>query len=73
MINIYGELQESEIAEEGALVQLRAMIRYTKDPKMQTIYECKAMVFPPTLTSEDRQIFDIQNLVKKTDEKTQTK
>lgn len=73
VINIYGELQESEIAEEGALVQLRAMIRYTKDPKMQTIYECKAMVFPPTLTSEDRQIFDIQNLVKKTDEKTQTK
>ena len=73
VMNIYGELQETELVPEGTLVRLKATITYLQDPKKQTLYECNAMIFPKTVSKEEQELADIKNLIKTEDKRTQTK
>lgn len=73
VMDIYGELQETELKPEGTMVQLKATITYLEDPKKQVLHECKAMIFPKTLSEEEQKLSDIRDLVKTEDKRTQTK
>ncbi|MGN1165776.1 MAG: type II secretion system F family protein [Lachnospiraceae bacterium] len=72
VMNVYGEIQETELNPEGTLVQLRGTITYLENPQKQALYECKIMVFPKTLSKEEQKRSAIQSLIKEEDERTQT-
>lgn len=72
VMNVYGQLQKDELQEEGTLVALKAVLTYTEDPKEQALYECKAMVFPKTLSGYEKQAEKIKKVIKKTDKETQS-
>lgn len=72
IMNVYGQLQKDELQEEGTLVALKAVLTYTEDPKEQALYECKAMVFPKTLSEDEKQAEEIKKVIKETDKETQS-
>lgn len=73
VINVYGEIQEEELAEEGTKVQLSATITYLEDIKRQTLYECEVMVYPKTLSEDEKEFADLETLIADKDKSTQTK
>lgn len=72
VMNVYGQLQKDELQEEGTLVALKAVLTYTEDPKEQALYECKAMVFPKTLSGYEKQAEEIKKIIEETDKETQS-
>lgn len=72
VMNVYGEIQEEELAKEGTLVTLKGVLTYSEDPSEQALYECTAMVFPKTLNEGQRQAADIEKIISETDKMTQT-
>lgn len=72
VMNVYGEIQEGELAPDGTLVGLRAVITYTKDPEKQALYECKAMIYPRTLSRKEQIAEKIQKEIRKNEEATKT-
>lgn len=73
VMNIYGEIQETELAKEGTPVTLQGTLTYSENPDERAIYECTAMVFPKTLESAEQQAADIERIIEEADKKTQTK
>lgn len=73
VMNIYGELQKTELDPNGTLVQLNGTITYVENPEKQMLYTCKVMVFPKTLSKEEQKYSEILSLIKKEDKNTQTK
>ncbi len=73
VMNVYGQLQEDELQEEGTIVALKAVLTYTEDPEEQAIYECNAMIFPKTLSGYEKQAEEIKKVVEETDKETQNK
>ena len=72
VMNVYGEIQEGELAPDGTLVGLRAVITYTKDPEKQALYGCKAMIYPRTLSRKEQIAEKIQKEIRKNEEATKT-
>lgn len=72
VMNVYGELQEEELREEGTLVTLKGILTYSEVPGEQALYECTAMVFPKTLKDREQKLAEIERIIAETDKKTQT-
>lgn len=72
VMNIYGQIQEEELSEEGTLVTLKGTVTYSENPGEQVLYECAAMVFPKTLGADRQRAADIGKVIAETDKKTQT-
>lgn len=73
VMNVYGELQETELAKEGTQVQIKAVLTYSENTEKQALYECTAMIFPRTLKEGERQAAEIERLTNEADKNTQTK
>jgi len=73
VMNIYGEIQEDRVTEEGTLVNLEAMITYTENQELQTMYQCAAVVYPQTLNGEEAVIREVENAIIKENEKERLK
>jgi len=63
VMNIYGQLKEENLVEEGTIVNLEAVITYTENQELQTKYQCAVMVYPKTLNKEEEILHKIKNLV----------
>ena len=72
VMNIYGELQEKELTEEGTLVTLTAILGYTREQEKQAIYECTVMVFPRKQSPAERRAGEVKTAVEQADERTRT-
>lgn len=46
VMNIYGEIQEDMLKEEGIQITLKAVLTYMEDRTMQAQYECMANIYP---------------------------
>lgn len=72
VMNIYGELQEDALRDEGTQITLKAVLTYTEDRKMQAQYECTVRIYPPGKTKEEMQTSKIKEAIQKEQEKTKT-
>lgn len=72
VMNIYGELQEEKLTEEGTLLTLAATLSYTQNQEKRALYECSAMLYPKSQGLAERQAREIQAAVREADEKTRT-
>ena len=52
VMNIYGEIQEDVLKEEGIQITLKAVLTYMEDQTMQAQYECMANIYPAAKTKE---------------------
>ncbi len=73
VMNVYGELQEDHIPEEGVPVKLKAVLTYRERPKEQALYECMVMVYPRALNKEESFMQKLKEELVKSDERTRTK
>ena len=55
VMNIYGEIQEDVLKEEGIQITLKAVLTYMEDRTMQAQYECMANIYPAAKTKEETQ------------------
>lgn len=60
VLNLYGEIQEKNLTDQGTLVELRATISYGDE---QVIYMRHARVFPPERTGTDKILYDIRQRI----------
>ena len=67
VMNLYGEIQEKNLVEEGTLVELKATITYMES---EFIYVQYARVFPLTRVGADKLLYDIKEEVKRLEEET---
>lgn len=70
VLNVYGEIQEENLKEEGTLVELRGTISYKEE---EFIYVQYVTVYPLTRTGTEKILYEIQQKVKETEEKTRNK
>lgn len=61
VMNLYGEIQEKNLVEEGTLVELRGTISYKEE---EAIYVQHARVYPLTRTGMDKLFYEIGEEVK---------
>ena len=67
VLNTEGEILYDNVKEEGSLVELRGTISYEGE---KTIYVRNAMVYPLTRAGADKLLYEIQEEIKKVQEKT---
>lgn len=67
VMNLYGEIQEKNLVEEGTLVELRGTISYKEE---EAIYVQHARVYPLTRTGMDKLLYEIEQEVKRLEEGT---
>ncbi len=72
VMNVYGELNEENLEENGTMVTLQAVLTYRERESEQALYECTAMVYPKTLTGKESLIKRIEEAAKQEDEETKT-
>lgn len=72
VMNVNGDLRKDELVPEGTKVMLKAVLTYQKNRKEQTLYECAAMVYPRSNDKEGQSI-QVEEAVRKADEKTRNK
>lgn len=70
VMNLYGELQEENLVQEGTLVELRATISYMEE---ETIYVQYANVYPMTRKGTDKLLYEIEQKVRKLETNTRQK
>lgn len=70
VLNIYGQIQEENLTEEGTLVNLEAIITYKENQELQTLYQCAAVVYPQKLGKEDAIIRKVTQRIAKENEET---
>lgn len=70
VMNVYGELEEEKIPQEGVPINLKAVLTYREDHSQQALYECMAMVYPRTLTGRDAIIETLRQKLRERDEET---
>ena len=73
VMNVFGEIQETELSEEGTLITICATLTYRENTKEQMLYECKALVFPKSLSSIEKKVREIKEEIERKDINTQTK
>ncbi len=71
-MNVCGEINQDELAPEGTLITLKAVLTYTQNPKEQMLYEQAAVVFPKTLDKKEELLQNIERAVVEADRETQT-
>ena len=69
-MNLYGELQEENLVQEGTLVELRATISYMEE---ETIYVRHANVYPVTRKGADKLLYEIEQKVRQLEKDTRQK
>lgn len=67
VINLYGEIQEDNLVQEGTLVEIRGILSYKDE---QSVYVQYARVFPLTRSGVDKLLYDIGQEVKKAEEES---
>ena len=67
VVNLYGEIQEKNLVEQGSLVELRATISYQDQ---ESIYVQHAMVYPLTRKGADKLLYEIRQKVEQVEEET---
>ena len=72
VMNVYGELNEEKLEDEGTMVTLKATLTYRERQTDQALYECVAMIYPRTLTGEGQTAKRVQEETEKADEQTRT-
>lgn len=72
VMNIYGEIQEEALKEQGVPVNLKAVLTYVEDREMQAQYECTARIYPAAKTEQESQAFKINEAIKEQQENTRT-
>lgn len=72
VMNIYGEIQEDVLNEQGIPVTLKAVLTYMEDRKMQAQYECTARIYPAAKTEQESWAFKINEAIKEQQENTRT-
>ncbi|MGJ7023687.1 type II secretion system F family protein [Ohessyouella blattaphilus] len=72
IINLYGEINTDNLAEEGTLVNLRAVISYQKRPQLQTQVEFAACIFPPFPSEKEKEVFQLEKIIKEKEEGSRT-
>lgn len=72
VMNVYGELNEEELEDEGTMVTLKATLTYRERQTDQALYECVAMIYPRTLTGKGQTAKRVQEETEKADEQTRT-
>ena len=64
-MNLYGEIQEENLTEEGTLVELRGSISYQDE---EAIYVKHARIYPLTRTGMDKVLYEIEQEVRRLEE-----
>ena len=72
VMNIYGEIQEDVLKEEGIQITLKAVLTYMEDRTMQAQYECMANIYPAAKTKEETQGIKIKEAIQREQEKSKT-
>ncbi len=67
VMNIYGEIQEDKLSEEGTLVEIRGIITYLDE---KSIYIRNAMVYPVQLEGLELLVYQIEEAVAEREEDT---
>ena len=67
VMNIYGEIQEDKLSEEGTLVEVRGIITYLQET---TIYIRNVMIYPVQLEGLDLVLHQIQEAVSEVEAST---
>ena len=67
VLNLYGEIQEKNLVEQGSLVELRATISYQDE---KSIYVQHAMVYPLTRKGADKLLYEIRQKVEQVEAET---
>lgn len=73
VMNVYGEINEDGLEEEGIPVKLSAVLTYRERKEEQALYECMVMVYPETLNEKERFLQSLKEEITKNDEETRTK
>lgn len=73
VMNVYGELNEERLDENGTPVTLRAVLTYRERAASQALYECTVMLFPKAYTAQEVFVKAIQEKIKERDEETRSK
>lgn len=67
VMNLYGEIQDKNLVEEGTLVELRASLSYKEE---EAIYVQHAKVYPLTRKGVDKLLYEVGQEVKRLEEGT---
>lgn len=67
VMNLYGEIQEKNLAPEGTLVELRGIISYKEE---EAIYVQYARVYPLTRKGMDKVLYEIEQEVRRLEEES---
>lgn len=72
LMNIYGELNEKNLAEEpeGAVVNLKAYLTYTEDESMQALEQMSARVYPPKLSGDEKRAAQVKQAIVEEEERS---
>ncbi len=73
VMNVYGDLNEDKLSDEGTLVMLKAVLTYRERESEQALYECAAMVYSCKTGEAGAVSMQVQDKIKEYDKKTQTK
>ena len=67
VMNIYGEIQEDKLSEEGTMVEIRGIITYFEE---KTVYIRNVMIYPVQLEGLELIVHQVQEAVSKQEEST---
>ena len=67
VVNLFGEIQEKNLVDEGSLVELRGIISYKEE---ESIYVQHAMVYPLTRKGTDKLLYEIRQRIEQLEEET---
>lgn len=67
VVNLFGEIQEINLVDEGSLVELRGIISYKEE---ESIYVQHAMVYPLTRKGTDKLLYEIRQRIEQLEEET---
>lgn len=67
VVNLFGEIQEKNLVEEGSLIELRGIISYMDE---ESVYVQHAMVYPLTRKGADKLLYEIRQKVEQTETDT---
>lgn len=70
VMNMYGEIQQEKMKEEGTLVEIRGTLSYEEE---EALYVTNAKIYPETKTEKEQLLMDIHHLLEKEAEKTKEK
>lgn len=72
IMNVYGELWQDALREEGDIVQMKAILSYREAPEEQAMYQCTAMVYKRMPTGSEKTAEEVKAAIRKLDEETVT-